>query len=548
MQEYEPVIGLEIHAQLKTKSKMFCASDNYSVNVEPNTNVCPVCMGFPGTLPVPNLQAIEWTMLLGMALDAKIAEEFNFERKNYFYPDLPKAYQISSATNPPVIGGSLKIDTGKDSGPSFAQGFGTGGQARMTAEGTEREIRLHHIHLEEDAGKLVHAKNGTSLVDLNRAGTPLVEIVTEPDLRSGVEARVFMQTLRSLLRHLQISDANMEQGNLRCDVNISLRKVGEKKLGAKVEIKNMNSFKMIERAVNYEIERQTDLLKSGKKIAQETRGWDDAKGRTLGQRSKEEAHDYRYFPEPDIPKVSTKVDSRRSLSARSRWIPAGVYPPEALRRRAGMTKEGGNDIGGIDLEKLRSLMPELPWEKKTRFEAEYGLNKKDADYLADDVEMADYFEKTLGHIEEASVNSEIMKKYATRLSNWMTSELAGKMNEASAEIDEIKIEPENMAELMISIEKGAISGKQAKDVFAEMFETGKSAYGIIEEKGMKQITDTGALESVIDEVLAANPKVVEDYKSGKEKAFGFLIGQVMAKTKGQANPKAVNEVLKRKLK
>ncbi len=514
MQEYEPVIGLEIHAQLKTKSKMFCASDNYSVNVEPNTNVCPVCMGFPGTLPVPNLQAIEWTMLLGMALDAKIAEEFNFERKNYFYPDLPKAYQISSATNPPVIGGSLKIDTGKDSGPSFAQGFGTGGQARMTAEGTEREIRLHHIHLEEDAGKLVHAKNGTSLVDLNRAGTPLVEIVTEPDLRSGVEARVFMQTLRSLLRHLQISDANMEQGNLRCDVNISLRKVGEKKLGAKVEIKNMNSFKMIERAVNYEIERQTDLLKSGKKIAQETRGWDDAKGRTLGQRSKEEAHDYRYFPEPDIPKISTIK----------------------------------SDANSIDLEKLRSLMPELPWEKKTRFEAEYGLNKKDADYLADDLETADYFEKTLGHIEEASENAETAKKYAIRLSNWMTSELAGKMNEASAEIDEIKIEPENMAELMISIEKGAISGKQAKDVFAEMFETGKSAYGIIEEKGMKQITDTGALESVIDEVLAANPKVVEDYKSGKEKAFGFLVGQVMARTKGQANPRVVNEILKRRLK
>ncbi len=492
MQEYEPVIGLEIHAQLKTKSKMFCASDNHSVDAAPNTNVCPICMGFPGTLPAPNRQAIEWTMLLGMALEAKIAEEFNFERKNYFYPDLPKAYQISSATNPPVIGGSLRVD----------------------ADGQEREIRLHHIHLEEDAGKLVHSKNGTSLVDLNRAGTPLVEIVTEPDLHSAVEARVFMQTLRSLLRHLQISDANMEQGNLRCDVNISLRKVGEKKLGAKVEIKNMNSFKMIERAVNYEIERQTDLLELGKKIAQETRGWDDAKGRTLGQRSKEEAHDYRYFPEPDIPRISTRKC----------------------------------DADSIDLEKLRSMMPELPWEKKTRFEAEYGLNKKDANYLADDVEMADYFEKTLGHIEEVSENAEIMKKYATRLSNWMVSELAGKMNEASAEIDEIKVEPENMAELMISIEKGAISGKQAKDVFAEMFETGKSAYVIIEEKGMKQITDTGALESVIDEVLAANPKVVEDYKSGKEKAFGFLVGQVMARTKGQANPRVVNEILKRRLK
>ncbi len=508
MQEYEAVIGLEIHAQLKTKSKMFCGSDNHSVESGPNTNVCPVCMGFPGTLPVPNRQAIEWTMLLGMALDAEIAEEFNFERKNYFYPDLPKAYQISSATNPPVIGGSLKINVGKDSG-----------QARMTGKG-EREIRLHHIHLEEDAGKLVHAKNGTSLVDLNRAGTPLIEIVTEPDLRSGAEARVFMQTLRSLLRHLQISDANMEQGNLRCDVNISLRKYGEKKLGAKVEIKNMNSFKMIERAVNYEISRQSDLLDVGKKVAQETRGWDDAKGRTLGQRSKEEAHDYRYFPEPDIPKISTqKIDSR-------------------LR---------GNDIVEIDLDKIRSQMPELPWEKKARFASEYGLNDRDASYLSDDLDMANYFEQTLEHIEEASKNSEIMKKYASRLANWMISELAGKMNEASVEIGEIKIEPENMAELMIAIEKGTISGKQAKDVFGEMFSSGKSANAIIEEKGIKQITDTGELEKIIDEVLSANPKVVEDYKSGKQKAFGFLVGQVMAQTKGQANPKVVNEVLTRKL-
>ncbi len=491
MQEYEAVIGLEIHAQLKTRSKMFCGSDNHSIEADPNTNVCPVCMGFPGTLPVPNRQAIEWTMLLGMALEAKIAEEFNFERKNYFYPDLPKAYQISSATNPPVIGGGLKIDV----------------------NGAEREIHLHHIHLEEDAGKLVHAKNGTSLVDLNRAGTPLVEMVTEPDLRSGAEARVFMQTLRSLLRHLQISDANMEQGNLRCDVNISLRKYDEKKLGAKVEVKNMNSFKMIERAVNYEIERQSDLLNDGKKIYQETRGWDDSKGKTLGQRSKEEAHDYRYFPEPDIPPITTRK----------------------------------GDENAIDLEKIKSMMPELPWEKKARFALEYGLNKKDANYLADDLDMANYFEKTLEHIGETAKNSEIMKNYAIRLANWMTSELAGKMNEISIGISEIKIEPENMAELMASIEKGAISGKQAKQVFAEMFKTGKSCYGIIEERGMKQITDTGEIGKIIDDVLEANPKVVEDYKSGKEKAFGFLVGQVMAKTRGQANPKAVNETLARKL-
>ncbi len=487
MEKYEAVIGLEIHAQLKTKSKMFCASDNHSVNVGPNMNVCPICMGFPGTLPVPNRQAVEWTILLGMALGAKIAEGFNFERKNYFYPDLPKAYQISSATNPLVIGGSLKIDV----------------------DGAEREIHLHHIHLEEDAGKLVHTKNGISLVDLNRAGTPLVEMVTEPDLRSGAEAQVFLQTLRSLLRHLQISDANMEQGNLRCDVNISLRKKGEQKLGAKVEVKNMNSFKMIERAVNYEISRQSELLDSGKKITQETRGWDDSKGKTLGQRSKEEAHDYRYFPEPDIPRIS-------------------------------LTKE--------ELDKIKSLMPELPWEKRARFSSEYGLNDYDANYLSDDLDTANYFEQTLGHIEEAAENSEIMKKYATRLANWILSELVGKMNEVSVEICEIKVGPENMAELMISIENGKISGKQAKDVFAEMFSSGKGAYGIIEEKGMKQITDISEIERIIDEVLNENMNVVSDYKSGKEKAFGFLVGQIMVHTRGQANPKVVNETLKRKLK
>jgi len=491
MREYEPVIGLEIHAQLKTKSKMFCSSDNHSVSSAPNKNVCPVCMGFPGTLPVPNKQAIEWTMLLGLALKSKIADEFNFERKNYFYPDLPKAYQISSATNPPVLGGSLRMDAGEN----------------------EREIRLHHIHLEEDAGKLIHTKNGSSLVDLNRAGTPLVEIVTEPDLKSGEEARVFMQTLRSLLRHLDISDANMEQGNLRCDVNISLKKPEAKELGAKVEVKNMNSFKMIERAINYEIERQADLLNEGKKVSQETRGWDDSKGKTFGQRSKEEAHDYRYFPEPDIPPITTRKADKNS----------------------------------VDLDKIKAMLPELPWEKKARFMREYALNKRDAEFLSDDVDMAKYFEKTLEHIEEASQNDEIKKKYATRLSNWVITELAGKINEVGAAITDIKIEPENLAELMIAIEKGTISGKQAKDVFAEMFETGKSALGIIEEKGMKQITDTSQIESIISEVLEANPKVVEDYRAGKEKAFGFLVGQVMAKTRGQANPALVNKVLMDKL-
>jgi aspartyl-tRNA(Asn)/glutamyl-tRNA(Gln) amidotransferase subunit B len=486
MPEYETTIGLEIHVQLKTNSKMFCGSDNMSVDVKPNTNVCPVCMGFPGTLPVPNKTAIEWTMLLGMSLDAEISNEFNFERKNYFYPDLPKAYQISSATNPPVIGGTLEI----------------------FADGKEKKVHLHHIHLEEDAGKLVHDKKDNALVDLNRAGTPLIEIVTEPDMSSAEEAKTFAQSLRSLVRHLGISDANMEQGNMRFDINVSIKKKGAKEMGTKVEVKNLNSFKMLERAIKHEEQRQKDVINEGKKIVQETRGWDDAKGKTIGQRSKEEAHDYRYFPEPDIPPVKTK------------------------------------EI----IEKMKDKLPELPQEKAKRFESEYGFDKKTAESLADDVEIARYFEKSLEHTESSVKDSFDKKKYAKRTANWIITELAGKLNEAGLEINESKVEPENIAELILAIEEGAISGKQAKEVFAEMFDTGKSALGIIKEKGMKQITDTGEIERVIQEVLDANPKVVEDYKGGKEKAFGFLVGQVMAHTQGQANPKAVNEVLKNRLK
>ena len=318
---------------------------------------------------------------------------------------------------------------------------------------------------------------------------------------------MFAQSLRSLIRHLGISDANMEQGNMRFDVNVSVKKKGAKEMGTKVEVKNLNSFKMLERAILFEEQRQKDLLEEGKKIAQETRGWDDAKGKTLPQRSKEEAHDYRYFPEPDIPPITTK------------------------------------EI----VEKVKNQLPELPQEKARRFESEYGFDKKTAESLADDIEIAQYFEKTLEHIEKSATDTYDKKKYAKRVANWLTTELIGKINEKGIEFSEIKVEPENMAELAISIEEGTISGKQAKDVFTEMFKTGKSAFGIIEEKGMKQITDTSQIESIIQEVLNANPKVVEDYKNGKEKAFGFLVGQVMANTKGQANPKAVNEILREKL-
>lgn len=495
MSKYEVVIGLEIHAQLKTASKMFCSCDNFSVDAEPNINVCPVCLGMPGMLPVANKKAIEYTYLLGLALGSKISEKFNFERKNYFYPDLPKAYQITSATNPPVVGGSLEVeDEGKFTNP-----------------------RIHHIHLEEDAGKLVHPEHGNySLVDLNRAGTPLMEIVTEPDMRSAREARIFMQDLRAILRYLGISDANMEQGNLRCDANVSLRSFGEKKLGTKVEIKNINSFKMIERAVEYEIKRQSELLDSGERITQETRGWDDAKGKTIGQRNKEEANDYRYFPEPDLPPIDLSK---------------------------------ANDF---DIEHLKNMLPELPKEKSKRFKDEYGLSNFDAETLTSDLELARYFEKTLEEIPEITESSEAKRGIAKKLANWIITEMLAKLNNFSIQINESNFPEKELANLITKIEQSEISGKIAKDIFEEAFNLAVkgekiSIELIIKQKGISQISDSGELERIIDTVLGENEKTVTDYRGGKQQAFGFLIGQVMAKTKGQANPKIVNELLRKKL-
>ncbi len=491
MNKYEVVIGLEVHVQLKTVSKMFCGCDNKSVNAEPNMNVCPVCLGMPGMLPVANKKAIEWTYLLGMALGGEISDYWNFERKNYFYPDLPKAYQITSATNPPVIGGGLTV----------------------VADGTERQVRIHHIHLEEDAGKLVHPSGKQySLVDLNRAGTPLMEIVTEPDLRSASEARIFMQDLQSILRYLGISDANLEQGNMRCDANISLRPVGQKEYGTRAEIKNINSFKMVERAINYEVERQTEILDAGEKVKQETRGWDDNKGKTLPQRSKEEANDYRYFPEPDLPPV----------------------------------KQGGGSI--IDIEAIGSMLPELPKEKASRFLSDYGLSTIDAETITSDLETARYFEQVLEEMPEIAGNSELAKTKAKKVSNWLLSELIAKLNEASTGISDTKINHKDFAALITLIDSGDISGKIAKEVFAEMFESGQSPEAIVKEKGLVQISDTGAIAKIVEEVVAVNEKSVSDFREGKQQAFGYLIGQVMAKTRGQANPKLVNEILREKLK
>jgi len=490
MSKYETVIGLEVHAQLRTVSKMFCGCDNMSVDVDPNTNICPVCLGMPGMLPVANKKAVEWTYLFGMAVGAEIADRFNFERKNYFYPDLPKAYQITSSTNPPVIGGSVDVDV----------------------DGVVTKVRIHHTHLEEDAGKLVHPVGEKySLVDLNRAGTPLMEIVSEPDIRSPREASVFLSDLRSILRYLGISDANMDQGNLRCDANISLRPVGQTELGTKVEIKNMNSFRMIERALEHEIERQTEMLERGEQIHQETRGWDDARGVTTGQRSKEEANDYRYFPEPDL-------------------------PPFVL------------DKCDIDLDEIRSLLPELPKAKSERFTLEYGLSLSDAKQLTSDLEFAQYFEKAVAALSDEILGTDELKRVsAKKLSNWIVGELIGKMNKFSVQLAEIKIVPEQITELLTLIDSGAISGKQAKEVFDVMFETGKNPETIVSESGLGQISDTAELESIVTEVLSRNTKSVEDFAAGKQQAFGFLVGQVMAATKGQANPQMVNKILKEKL-
>lgn len=467
--EFKTVIGLEIHVQLKTKSKMFCGCDNNAEEAEPNTLLCPVCLGLPGVLPAANKQAIEWTLKTGLALCAKIPEFSKFDRKHYFYPDLPKGYQVSQFDLPFVVGGKIEIDTpvGK------------------------KQIVLTRIHLEEDAGKLIHAGND-SLVDLNRAGTPLMEIVTEPVIESPADAKIFLQELRSILRYLDVSNADMEKGHMRCDGNISTAEIrnpnDEIRLGTPVEIKNMNSFRMIERALTYEEKRQREVLESGGIISKETRGWDDTKGETYSQRSKELAQDYRYFSEPDLP----------------------PFEPYKM----------------FDLEKLKAEIPELPAAKRIKYQA-MGLAIQDSEILSVDKNLARYFE---------SVASEVDPKLAA---NWILNEL--KMDGL------LVVAPEKLVELLKMIESGEISGKIAKEVLVNMMETGKSAADIIEEKDLKQIGGEDELGQIIDQVMNENPEVVASIKSGKTSAIGFLVGQVMAKTKGQANPGMVNKIINEKL-
>ena len=477
--EYEVVIGLEVHAELKTKTKIFCSCPT-EFGGEENTHVCPGCLGFPGTLPIMNKKAVEYAVRAGLALNCDIQEYSKFDRKHYFYPDLPTAYQISQFEFPICKAGYVEITVG----------------------GKKKKIRLNRIHLEEDAGKLLHSGNSItssqySLADYNRSGMGLIELVSEPDLSSAEEARAYLEKLRAVLEYTGVSDVKMEQGSLRCDANISLRPAGSSKLGTKTEIKNMNSYRSLQRALEYEIERQREVLEEGGTIIQETRGWDEEKGITSSMRSKEEADDYRYFPDPDLPPIVLE--------------PAWV-------------------------EEIRASLPELPDAKKDRLVVELGLSEYDADIITGSRALADFFDKTVSLFNEPKT-----------VANWVMGEYLRLLKAEGTEVQESKVNPEKMAALLKSQAAGKISGKMAKAVFEEMFMTGKDPEKIIKEKGLVQISDTGALGEIVEKVLAANPQSVADYQAGKEKAIGFLVGQVMKETKGQANPGVVNKLLKEKL-
>jgi aspartyl-tRNA(Asn)/glutamyl-tRNA(Gln) amidotransferase subunit B len=478
---YGTIIGLEVHAQLLTKSKMYCSCSTDYASAEPNTHVCPVCLGMPGVLPVINKQAVEYTMMTALALNCTISELTKFDRKNYPYPDLMKGYQISQYDSPIGLKGYLNIEV----------------------DGKTRRIGITRVHLEEDVAKLLHRSSGGedySLVDVNRSGCPLMEIVGEPDLRSPEEARQYLVKLRSILQYLGVSTGNMEEGSFRCDANISLLPEGSKEYTPKVEVKNMNSFKAVYLAMDYEAKRQRKAAAEGKKLVQETRGWVEDEGRTVSQRSKEYAHDYRYFPEPDLPPV---VISRE-------WV-----------------------------EEVRRKLPELPEARRDRFKSQYGLSLYDANLLTGSKAMADYFE------EGVKVGREISPK---ELSNWLLGEVSRVINAGNIDIETFreKVSPDALYAL-ISSSHGTINAATAKSVLEEMFNSGKSAAEIIEKRGVSQISDTGELEKMVVEVIQSNEQPVADYKAGKETAFKFLVGQVMRASKGRANPQLVNEVLKKKL-
>ncbi len=475
--DWEPVIGLEIHAQLATSSKIFSsASTAYGAN--PNTQASAVDLGLPGVLPVLNEKVVEMAVLFGLAIGANIANRSVFARKNYFYPDLPKGYQISQYEDPIVAGGRLAIDL---------------------ADGSTKLIDITRAHLEEDAGKSVHDDlDGSTGIDLNRAGTPLLEIVSEPQMYSAAEAVSYMRTMHRLVRYLGICDGNMQEGSFRCDANVSVRRKGETSLGTRTEIKNLNSFRFVERAIEFEIERQIDVIESGAEVVQETRLYDSNKGETRSMRSKEDAHDYRYFPDPDLLPVTISSDCIQSVAGR---------------------------------------LPELPAQKRERFVAEYGLGAQDAETLSHERDVADYFEDVA-----ASAGGQ------NQLSaNWITTELFGALNHSNLTIDASPVKAPALGLLMTRIKDGTISGKIAKQVFESMWESGKDPDTIIAEQGLRQVTDDSEIEALIDQVLEENPKQIDQYKAGKDKVFGFFVGQVMKLSQGKANPKQVNQLLKARL-
>jgi aspartyl-tRNA(Asn)/glutamyl-tRNA(Gln) amidotransferase subunit B len=472
--EYEAVIGLETHVQLKTKSKIWCGCAN-TFGDEPNTNVCPVCLGMPGVLPVANEEALRLTVLTGFLLNCSIPRYAKFDRKNYFYPDAAKNYQVTQFDKPSTANGYVDFEF----------------------QGGITRVRITRAHLEEDVGKNIHFERNSG-VDFNRAGVPLLEIVSEPDITSSDMAYAYLNALKDILIYGGISDCDMEKGMVRCDVNVSVRPRGQKELGAKIEIKNMNSFSGARRALDYEIPRQIDVLTKGGKLSQETRRWDDVAGITETMRSKEMAHDYRYFPEPDL----------MPFEPTERW-----------------------------LEEVSARVVELPFAKKQRFITNYQLPAPDAETFVNDVPLGKYFE----HIAKQSKNPKA-------IANWVINNLRAKISETQTTLDELKFKPENISELVSLVDSGKISSKIAQDVFGEMFSNGEAPSQIVEKKGLAQVSDTGAIEKFCDDAIAANPKSVEDFRAGKPAALNFLKGQVMKLSKGKANPALVGEILEKKLK
>ncbi len=477
--EYEPVIGLEVHAQLETRSKIFCGCST-TFGEEPNTQTCPVCTGQPGSLPVVNRKAVEFAIKLGLATSCRIAPYSLFARKNYFYPDLPKGYQISMYEYPLAEEGFIEI----------------------VMHGQKKRIQIIRIHMEEDAGKLKHGETpeteSFSYVDFNRTGVPLVEIVSGPDIRSPEEAGDYLRKLRGILQYLEICTGDMEKGTFRCDANVSIRPKSQKEFGTRTELKNMNSFRHVEKALEYEIKRQIAVVEDGKDVVQETRLWDVDQGITISMRGKEEAHDYRYFPDPDL--VPLRIDEK--------WI-----------------------------EEIRRSLPELPDEKKERFVRQYEIPEYDAEILTSTKGMATYYEECVRLFPEPKT-----------VSNWMMGDLLRELKRDEREIDQCPVTPQHLFEMLEMIKEGTISGKIAKDLLGAMYRTGERPGKIVRDKGWVQIVDEGEIEKAIEKAMEGNPKQVEDYRKGKEKLFGFFVGEVMKQTKGKANPKLVNELLRKKLK